>query len=174
MKKNKINHNQGRKRTLSRLIAIQILYQYNFFETQAAISEITENVVNNYALTAEEEPSSYREKIDIDFLYNLVNGVTPLLDKIDVDISELLQKNWTLQKLPDVMLEIIRFAVFELKFITEVPLKVVVNEYVNIASSFYDAKKVTFVNSILENLARKYRATEFQEIKVCENAQSQS
>ena len=163
----KPNKNTGRKRSLTRLVAIQILYQYNFFNTQnllgkKSITDVTNEIVDNYILDQEEIPSSYRQKIDIDFLAALTTAIIPLLDEIDVDIAELLQKNWTLAKLPDVALEIIRIAVFELRYMTDVPVKVVINEYVDIASSFYDDKKVTFVNSILDNLAKKYRGEEFK------------
>ncbi len=164
--KDKPTKNLGRKRSLTRLVAIQILYQYNFFNTQNAsgkksIADVTNEIIDNYILDQEEVPSSYRQKIDIDFLTNLTTAIIPFLDEIDQDITQLLQKNWTLAKLPDVALEIIRIAVFELRFMTDVPVKVVINEYVDIASSFYDDKKVTFVNSILDNLAKKYRPEEF-------------
>ncbi len=165
--KSKAGKNLGRKRSLTRLIAIQILYQYNFFNAQnsggkKSIADVTNEIIDNYLLDQEETPSSYRQKIDLDFLNNLTLGIIPFLSEIDSDIAELLQKNWTLAKLPDVSLEIIRIAVFELRFMVEVPVKVVINEYVDIASSFYDEKKVTFVNSILDNLAKKYRQEEFK------------
>jgi N utilization substance protein B len=164
--KDKPTKNLGRKRSLTRLVAIQILYQYNFFNTQnvsgkKSIADVTNEIIDNYILDQEEVPSSYRQKIDIDFLTNLTTAIIPFLNEIDQDIAQLLQKTWTLAKLPDVALEIIRIAVFELRFMVDVPVKVVINEYVDIASSFYDDKKVTFVNSILDNLAKKYRPEEF-------------
>jgi len=164
--KDKPTKNLGRKRSLTRLVAIQILYQYNFFNAQnssgkKSIADVTNEIIDNYILDQEEVPSSYRQKIDIDFLTNLTTAIIPFLDEIDQDITQLLQKTWTLAKLPDVALEIIRIAVFELRFMADVPVKVVINEYVDIASSFYDDKKVTFVNSILDNLAKKYRPEEF-------------
>jgi N utilization substance protein B len=164
--KDKPSKNLGRKRSLTRLVAIQILYQYNFFNAQnssdkKSIADVTNEIIDNYILDQEETPSSYRQKIDIDFLTNLTAAIIPFLEEIDQDITQLLQKNWTIAKLPDVALEIIRIAVFELRFMTDVPVKVVINEYVDIASSFYDDKKVTFVNSILDNLAKKYRLEEF-------------
>lgn len=169
-KNNKITKkNLSRKRSLTRLMAVQILYQYHFFNQEdngkKLIAEVIEDVVDNYVLQQQDDPSSYRQKIDIEFLTKLVTGVVVGLDEVNQDIIKLLQKNWTIEKLPDVMLEIIRIAVFELRFISEVPAKVAINEYVNIASSFYDEKKVTFVNSILDNIAKKYRKKEFENIK---------
>lgn len=158
--------NSGSKRSLTRLMAVQILYQYHFFnqeeDNKKSLTEVMEDVVDNYVLHQKDDPSSYRQKIDVDFLTNLITGVTAILKEIDEDIIKLLQKNWTIEKLPDVMLEIIRIAVFELRLISEVPARVAINEYVNIASSFYEEKKVTFVNSILDNLAKKYRKAEFE------------
>ena len=46
-----INH----RRTLSRLMAIQIFYQYNFLEASRELDEIKDDVIENYALDFEED-----------------------------------------------------------------------------------------------------------------------
>jgi hypothetical protein len=46
----------------------------------------------------------------------------------------------------------------------DVPLKVVIDEYVDIGASFFETKKVTFLNGILENLSRHYRSEEFEKV----------
>ena len=107
--KDKPTKNLGRKRSLTRLVAIQILYQYNFFNTQnvsgkKSIADVTNEIIDNYILDQEEVPSSYRQKIDIDFLTNLTTAIIPFLNEIDQDIAQLIQKTWTLAKLPDVAL----------------------------------------------------------------------
>lgn len=157
--------NSGQKRSLSRLMAIQIFYQHNFFGNKKNLDEIKNDVIENYLIDSDENLSSYREKIDAEFLENLLSGITLDGIKIDTEISEFLKDGWTLAKLDDVTLQILRLGAFELKSMLDAPLKVIINEYVDIAASFFDSKKITFINATLENLAKKFRDEEFKKIK---------
>ncbi len=152
-----MNKQAKRKRSLSRLMAVQVFFQYDFFNHQKNLSEIITDVVENYALNSDEDLSSYRQKIDEDFLQNLLVGLEQNYAEIDDEISPLLKEGKTLRELDSVVLNIIRFAAFELKFIEETPAKVAIDEYVDLAASFFDEKKVKFVNAIVENLAKKFR-----------------
>lgn len=149
--------NSGRRRSLSRLMAIQIFYQLNFLGDEKNLDEIKNDVIENYTIDSEENISSYREKIDEEFLNNLISGLTLNVEKIDAEISNLLQKGWEFENLDDVVKQILRLGAFELQFMLDTPLKVIINEYVDIAASFFDSKKVTFVNGLLENFAKKFR-----------------
>lgn len=149
------------KRSLSRLMAIQIFYQSDFLSNQASLSEIKENLIDNYTLDSEEDLTSYRQKIDEVFLNNLINGAAPDLKQIDEEISQFLKGSWSLEKLDSVALQILRFGAFELKFLSEIPAKVIIGEYVDISASFFDNKKTSFFNATLQNLAQKFRANEF-------------
>jgi len=165
-KKPKINKKiLNKKRSLSRLMAAQILFQHDFFEKARNLEEIKEEVIENYALEIEENVSSYRDKIDGDLLNNLITGLALNLQKIDEDITEFLQEGWTIARLEDMTRQLLRLGTFELKFMLDVPLKVAIDEYVDIAACFSEGKKVTFVNATLENLAKKFRAEEFEKIK---------
>ncbi len=150
----------NRRRTLSRLMAIQIFYQYNFLEHKKNIDEIKEDMIESYALSPDDHISSYRDKIDEEFLNNLILGLT-LNEKIDEEIKEFLKDGFSLEKIEDVMQQILRLGTFELKFMLDTPYKVIIDEYVDIAACFYERKKVTFSNGILENLAKKFRAKDF-------------
>lgn len=151
-----------RRRTLTRIMAVQVFYQFEFFEKKQDLDVLKNNLVENYALHADEEVSSYREKIDYEFLRNLVNGLSLAHVEIDQEVTSFLRGEWTLEKLPNILLQILRFGAFELKFTRDIPFKVLINEYVDIAAMFFDSTKITFVNSVLENLAKKYRAEEFK------------
>jgi len=152
----------NRKRSLSRLMAIQIFYQLNFCGNEKKLDEIKNDVIGNYLIDADENLSPYHKKIDEEFLEKLLSEATSSSEKIDAEISEFLQSAWTLEKLDDVMLQILRFGALELQTMQDVPSKVIINEYVDIAAGFFDSKKVTFVNALLEKLAKKFRAEEFK------------
>lgn len=152
---------QRRKRSLSRLIAIQIFYQNDFLNGEKKLAEIKEDVIENYTLDDEKNISSYREKIDENFLDNLLFGMENDVKNIDEEISKFLKDGWNLERLDEVAKQILRLGTFELKFSSDVPPKVIIDEYVDIAASFFDQKKITFVNGVLDNLARKLRIKEF-------------
>ena len=145
------------KRFLSRLIAAQSLYQYEFYQREIAVDILSQQLVENYFLSENEVTSSYQKKIDDQLLQTLLSGVILVTDKIDDEIALFLKGEWKIENLPDVMLQIIRLATFELQFLKDIPDKVIISEYVDLAACFYDVKKVTFVNSILQNISNKNR-----------------
>ncbi len=144
-----------RKRTMSRLIAIQIFYQYDFFERQKDISELKNEVLENYALDAGEPISSYRGKIDEKFLDELLAGILQHENEIISIVSASLKEGYSLQKIEEVLQHLILLGAFEIKNSKDTPIKIIINEYVDIAASFFPEKKITFVNGLLENLGRK-------------------
>ena len=154
MKINKKTAN--RKRSLSRLMAIQIFYQYNFLNQEKDIIEIKQDLIENYIIDCNEDSSSYIDKIDEDFLDNLITGIT-LNNNLDNDIQEFLKDGFTLEKTDQVLQQILKLGTFELKFMLDIPYKVVIDEYVDITAAFFDEKRTTFVNGILESLAKKFR-----------------
>ena len=143
-------------------MAVQIFYQFEFHEHKIPLAEIKNNTIEEYLFDDGEEAKSYRDKIDLVLLDNLINGLAVDVAMIDAEISPLLQKGWAIEKLSRLMLQIIRFASLELKVAKDVPFKVILDEYVEISSHFFEDSRTSFVNSILENLAKKFRAEEFE------------
>ena len=151
------NKTQLPKRSLSRLIALQSFYQYDFYQRQISVDILSQQLIENYVLSEEEIPSSYSKKIDDGLLQSLLSGLVLVEDKIDEEIKPFLKDEWTIEALPDLILQVLRLAAFELKFMKDIPTKVIINEYVNLAACFYDIKRITFVNRILQNIADKNR-----------------
>ncbi len=151
------NKNQFSKRSLSRLIAVQSFYQYDFYQRQTVVDNLAKQLVENYALSENEEIASYVKKIDDNLLQSLLLGLILVIDKIDEEIAPFLKGEWKIETLPDLMLQILRLATFELKFMKDNPTKVIISEYVDLSACFYELKQVTFVNSILQNIANKNR-----------------
>ncbi len=136
-------------------MAVQIFYQYNFFNDNDDLEKIKKNLVENYVLEENEVASSYADKIDGELLEILLQGLSLNMKKIDEELQEYLREGQKIETLDGVMLQILRLAAFEIKFMTDVPAKVVIDEYVGIAASFFDNTKVTFVNAIVDAMAKK-------------------
>lgn len=148
----------NRKKSLSRLMAIQIFYQYDYFEQKTNIEEIREALIENYVVDPEKDLSSYRDKIDIDFLNKLLGTLKFDCEKIDVEMDLFLKKEVTMDNLAK---QILRFGALELKYFDEIPAKVILDEYVDIGASFFEAKKLNFINATLDSLAKAMRSKEF-------------
>ena len=157
----KLSKNLKKKRSLSRLMAVQILYQNDFFAGEKTIAEIKKDLIENYTLNDDEEPTSYHEKIDEEFLENLLTGSTLDCEGIDGEVAYLIKDGWNLDRLDEILLQILRLGTFELKFVRDIPAKVIIDEYVDITSAFFSDKRLTFANATLDSLAKKLRAEEF-------------
>lgn len=145
-------------------MAIQILFQYDFYNKSTKIEDIKEEMLDYYLINFEDDVKSYRSKIDKKHLNNIIANIVQSLTILDQEIEEFLDPEFILQKIENITKQILRVAIFEIKYFDKIPTKVIINEYTDIASSFDGESKVQFVNSILENIAKKNRSTEFENV----------
>lgn len=86
-----------------------------------------------------------------DFILKTVMGVRENAEKIDEFINSVAKK-WDTKRMANVDLAILRLAVYELKFDTETPASVVINEAVELAKEYSSDGSPAFVNGILGKL----------------------
>ena len=144
-------------RSASRLGAVQALYQMEVSEqgSEAALKEFLD-----HRLGADIEGDRYAEA-DEKFFAALVRGVVERQDEIDRTLAKFLIKGWELERLDTTLRAALRTATFELIARDDVPAKVVINEYVEIARAFFDAgEEPAFLNGVLHRIASTYRAGE--------------
>ena len=142
----------NRKRTFSRLVAVQSMYQFEFGEKKSDVQDLKDNLIRNYILFEEDEIKSYEAKIDNIFVDKLIEKAVESFDEIEIDIAQY-RKNDELDLLVQ---QIIRLGAVELNFFTDTDFKVIIDEYCDIASFFYDESKISFIASILNKLSEKY------------------
>ena len=80
-------------------------------------------------------------------------GVNDRCAQLDDIISANL-KNWKLERVSKVALAVLRLAVYEMKFIEDVPLSVSINEAVELCKKFAAKDDASFVNGILGSIAK--------------------
>jgi len=88
------------------------------------------------------------------FANELVEGIAGNREKIDAAIADN-STNWKLSRMAAVDKNILRLAVFELIHREDIPVKVTINEAVEIAKRFGTSESGAFVNGILDNIARE-------------------
>ncbi len=99
---------------------------------------------------------------DFKHLREVVEGSVREQKLLDPSIDKILDKDWPLHRLDATVRAIIRCAAFEIFFKDNVPAKVAINEYVNVASAFFDeGAEPKFINGALNTLARIRRPEEF-------------
>ena len=142
------------KRGAARLASVQALYQMD-----VAGSGILEVVTEfeNHRLGREIDGQQYLEA-DAQWFRAVVSGVVDQQKKIDPVIHAALTDDWPLSRLDSTLRAIMRAGTWELMSKRDVPIAVVVNEYVDIAKAFFDGEEPKMVNAVLDRIAKKERA----------------
>jgi N utilization substance protein B len=89
---------------------------------------------------------------DRGFVEELVSGVASRRHELD-EIVQNLSRNWRIERMALVERNVIRLALFELKFSTTVPTNVALNEAVELAKRFGTSEGAAFVNGLLDRAA---------------------
>jgi N utilization substance protein B len=76
-------------------------------------------------------------------------------------IDKTLQAGWPLKRVEAIMRAILRAGAFELGKRKDVPVKVVITEYVDIAHAFFERDEVGMINAVLDAMARSIRVEDF-------------
>jgi transcription antitermination protein NusB len=148
-----LSSKQRRARTVSRLAAVQALYQMELAETGAE-TVITE--FRNHRFDADIEGEMLAEA-DEDFFAAVVRGVVEGQRAIDVAIKARLASNWKIERLDATLRALLRCGAWELREQPDIPREVVIDEYVELAKAFFDAAEARFVNAALDGVARDAR-----------------
>ena len=99
------------------------------------------------------------------FLVELIKGVTTEAKRIDALLSAYLTKEWTLDRLDPVLRAILRAGICELLIFKEIPVRIVLNEYIELTKAFFEGKEPLFVNGLLHRVAITLRPQELPKEK---------
>ena len=145
----------GRKvgiRTLARQRALQLLYALEY----AGPNETYEIVERRYLRA---DPIHRRGWGP--FGRKLVQAVRSQSRDLDRAIAPFLHK-WTLDRLPLVDLNCLRMALCELRYFDDVPMRVTINEYIELSRMFGTDESPVYINAILDKLAREFPHKDFK------------
>jgi len=144
------------RRQAARLAAVQALYQWQ--EGQDEPAAIVDQFLN--VRTGEAGEGGMRRDADKPLFRDVVEGTVSHKDELEKTVSGALAENWTWARIDRLVRAILLAGTYELVHRRDVPPKVAINEYVEIAHAFYDHSEPTFVNSVLDRVARQERAAE--------------
>lgn len=141
---------QANKRGAARLAAVQALYQ---MDVGRATLEDTLAQFSAFHLGRELEGEQYLPA-DADFFGQIVRGVTRNQLEIDPAIDKALAEDWPIERIDSTLRAILRAAAFELLRRRDIPPRVVITEYVDVARAFFEEDASGMVNAALDSIAR--------------------
>ncbi len=148
---------KANKRGAARLAAVQALYQMDLAGT--GVNEIMAQFEKHW-LGGEIEGVQYRPA-EPAYFRDIVEGVLREQKRLDPQIDAALQRGWPLKRIETVLRAVLRAGAYELAYRADVPARVVMAEYVDVASAFVDKEETGMINAVLDQLAHQLRAAEF-------------
>ncbi len=145
-------------RRAARLAAVQAVYQMEL--TGIGAEEVIEEFIDHRFTRSLDIPAG---QPDEEFFGDVVRGVPRLQKEIDRAVAGSLAANWKLQRIDSILRAILRAAGYELIARQDVPARVVIDQYLDVAHAFFDGDEPGFVNAVLDRMARRKRAAEFGE-----------
>ena len=145
------------KRSVARLAAVQALYQMDVTGRPA------DDVAKEFELfrLAQEIDGERLGDVDIPWFRSVLAGVVERQRAIDGRIDAALAEGWPLRRIDLTLRAVLRAGVFELGERPEVPARVAINEYVEVAKAFFSEDEPKIVNAVLDRIARDLRPEEF-------------
>ncbi len=149
---------KANRRGAARLAAVQALYQMEIAGT--GLNDILAEFESHW-IGREIEGAQYLPA-EAAFFRDLVTGVLREQRSLDPQVDRALAQGWPLKRIEAILRAVLRAGAFELGHRTDVPARVVVSEYVDIANAFVDKEETGMVNAVLDQIARQSRAGEFE------------
>ena len=149
-------------RHLSRTIAMQSLFEWDFNNRADDLKQIIETHLKEFSEAKQESG----------FVFELAEGVAGHLEEID----KIVQKHapeWPMDQIPVVDRNVLRLGVYELMFLKQVPPKVIINEAVELGKTFGGESSGKFVNGVLGTLYKEIGPETVENSKETANSQSE-
>jgi len=148
-----MNGQPRQARSVARLAAVQALYQ---MEAAGAGAEAVIREFNEHRFDRDLE-GMVMAAADEAFFAAVVRGVVERQAAVDAAIVHRLAQGWRLERLDATVRAILRAGAFELAHRPDVPTEVVIDEYVELAKSFFEGAEPGFVNGALDAVAQDVR-----------------
>ena len=151
LNKENVRQPSVRKKTASRICAVQVLYESSFLlkNIELIINSYFKNYLNPILLELN------IKDIDKQLFNSIIEGVNENIIEIDLIITKNIAQNWSFYRLSKTEISVFRLAVFELSFVKNFSKKTIINEYISIFESF--GGNANFANGMLENISKNIK-----------------
>ncbi len=157
--KRRPRHRATVRHSAARLAAVQAIYQMEM--TELSTGSVIDEFVGHRLGQADVE-ASRGAKANETLFKELVRGVEIRSDQVKGIIEPLLSNDWAYDRLDVILRCILRLGTFEMLSRAQVPAKVIIGEYVDLADAFFSGSEPGVVNGILDRVARDARPGELE------------
>lgn len=162
----------ARRRSAARLAAVQALYATAMTGANIGdvLREVLEGRLGGETLADIPDPEGLFEPkevatplapVDTELLTRLGRGAAAETARLDETIDRCLSGEWSGGRLELLLRSILRVALYELTEMADIPPRVTITEYVDLAGSFYEGPEVRLVNAVLDRIAREVHPDAF-------------
>lgn len=144
------------KRSAARLAAVQTLYQLELMGGDPE-DVIVENLSGQGGARLEGDDIA---DMDPKFYSDVARGATRWRKQLDAELDRDIVEGWSMARVELILAAVLRCAAYELKHRPDVPARVVIKEYLEIARAFFDGDEPAMVNGVLDAVARRMRGDE--------------
>jgi N utilization substance protein B len=147
---------RAEKRSAARLAAVQALYQMDVAGSGVAdvLAEFESHWIGQEVEGVEYKPA------EADFFRDIVGGVVREQRDLDPQVDRALSEGWPLKRVDAILRAILRAGAYELSRRLDIPPRVTITEYVDVAHAFLERDEAGMVNAVLDRLARAIRGAE--------------
>lgn len=133
-------------RHLVRTIALQSLYEWDFYKHEHDLASIVERNLEEFGPGIDEP----------DFAWKIIKGIVEHIPQIDATIVRVAPE-WPIDQIAVIDRNVLRIGIYELMFADrdEVPPKVAINEAIEIAKAYGGLNSPRFVNGVLGTIYRE-------------------
>ena len=146
------------ERAAARLAAVQALYEMDV--TGKTLPDVFAEFETHWI--GREIEGDHYNAAELSLFRNILEGVIADQETLDRTIDKTLVASWPLARVDSVMRAILRGGAYELKARKDIPARVVIKEYVDVAGAFFGREESGMINAVLDGMGRLWRAEEFE------------
>ncbi len=140
---------------------VDIQKAFDYYLEQYVEEYVEENLKETHSTSEfEEERKGLKtvaqyvaEGLNKDYIYEVFSGTSQNITEID-EYIEKFTKGWKIERLDKGVLAVLRLAIYEMKFMESIPLKVSIQEALNITKEYCGEESVKFVNGVLASVIK--------------------
>ena len=149
-------------KTAARLAAVQATYMiaYSGRPVEEVIKEFKNGEIGRFVIDENEfgeESTVEISNLDKEYFENLVRGVHAKKEDLEKSLNLFLSSGWSVDKLDGTLQALLICAIYEVNNTLDVDVKVVMQEYVDLAYAFFSKSEPKMVNALLDQIAREVR-----------------
>lgn len=151
----------SKQRHQARVFALQTLYAWQ-------LSGYTIHAVKDHFVSDNPILFEHKEQYDEAYYNDLTSDIAKHVEQLDAEISLCLDRH--ISQINPVELSILRMALFEFKYVPELPYKIILNEAIELAKKFGAVDSHKYINGVLDKLSQQFRSDEVAQLKKAASA----